>query len=71
MLQMKLAIWEWVSEAMIKRGSDWILSKRGVFLGLEAGVGTEIIGGTPEIGFKMLELFFGHSVASCKPFDLF
>ena len=33
---------------------------RGILAGLKVGVGTQVIGGTPEIGFELFELFFGH-----------
>src|SRR5437879_7976147 len=33
----------------------------GVLAGFEVGVGAQIISGTPEIGFELFELLFGHA----------
>ena len=32
----------------------------GILGGLEVGVGAEVVGGAPEVGFEILELGFGH-----------
>lgn len=34
--------------------------RRGVFAGLQVRVGAQAVGGTPEVGFEFLELFFVH-----------
>ena len=37
--------------------------RRGVFAGLEIGVGAQVVGGTPEVLLELFELFFRHSVS--------
>ena len=34
--------------------------RRGILAGFEVGVGAEVVGGAPEIGFKLFELVFRH-----------
>ncbi len=39
---------------------DEIKHGRRILAGFKIGVRTEIVGGAPEIVFKLFELFFGH-----------
>ncbi len=38
----------------------------GILAGFQVGVGAQIVGGTPEIGFELLELVASHG----SPYDL-
>jgi hypothetical protein len=43
-----------------KLQKDQAQHRRGVFAGLQIRVGAQAVGGTPEVGFEFLELFFVH-----------